>query len=152
MLKFLIPVDGSEPNAQAVKELRKYLGWIGEKVEIHLLNVQQRIPYGKQVSSVVGHDQISRYQQEDGMAALKPAMKLLDGAKVRYQYHIGVGEPAEVITQYAKEKRCDQVIMGTRGMGSVSSLVLGSVATKVIQLSEVPVLLAKKRDSSASKK
>jgi nucleotide-binding universal stress UspA family protein len=33
--------------------------------------------------------------------------------------------------------------MGTRGMGSVSNLLLGSVATKVIHLAPVPVLLVK---------
>jgi nucleotide-binding universal stress UspA family protein len=34
-------------------------------------------------------------------------------------------------------------VMGTRGMGGVSSLVLGSVATKTIHLSTVPILLIK---------
>ena len=145
MLKFLIPVDGSEPCAQAVKQLTRYLGWLNQGVEIHLLNVQPPIPYGRRVSAVVGRNRVARYQREDGLAALKPAMKLLDGARIPYRHHIGVGEPAKVITQYAKEKGCDQIIMGTRGMGSVSSLVLGSVATRVIQLSPVPVLLAKKR-------
>ena len=77
------------------------------------------------------------------MAALKKAMQKLDAAKVKYHYHIGVGEEAEVICQYAKEKGCDQIFMGTRGLGSVSDLVLGSVATKVIHLSPVPVLLVK---------
>lgn len=151
MLKFLIPVDGSEPCAQAVKQLARYLRWIKEEFEIHLLNVQQSIPYGRRVSSVVGRARIAHYQQENGLAALKPARKLLDDAKVRYRYRIGVGEPAEVITQYATKEGCDQIIMGTRGMGSVSSLVLGSVATKVIQLSPVPVLLMKKRSPAARK-
>jgi nucleotide-binding universal stress UspA family protein len=151
MLKFLIPVDGSEPCAQAVKHLARYLGWIKEEVEIHLINVQHHIPYGRRVSSVVGHGRIALFQQEEGLAALKPARRLLDDAKIRYQYHIGVGEPAEVITQYATEKGCDQIIMGTRGMGTVSGMVLGSVATKVIHLSPVPVLLVRKRGASARK-
>jgi nucleotide-binding universal stress UspA family protein len=33
--------------------------------------------------------------------------------------------------------------MGTRGMGAIGNLVLGSVATKVIHLTEVPVTLVK---------
>ena len=37
----------------------------------------------------------------------------------------------------------NQILMGTRGLGSVSSLLLGSVATKVIHLTDVPLLLVK---------
>ena len=51
------------------------------------------------------------------MAALKTAMQKLDAAKIKYHHHIGVGEAAEVISQYATEKGCDQIIMGTRGHG-----------------------------------
>ncbi|MFN0302201.1 MAG: universal stress protein, partial [Burkholderiales bacterium] len=36
-----------------------------------------------------------------------------------------------------------EVVMGTRGLGSVSGLVLGSVATKIIHLVDVPVTLVK---------
>ena len=143
MLKLLVPVDGSESSSRAVNHLIKKLGWFKDGAEIHLLNVQHPIPYGNRVSSVIGHDKIAQFHQEEGMAALKNAMKKLDAAKFKYHYHIGVGEAAEVICQYAKEKGCDQVFMGTRGLGSVSNLVLGSVANKVIHLSPVPVLLVK---------
>jgi nucleotide-binding universal stress UspA family protein len=152
MLNFLVPVDGSEPSAEAIKQLLKYRGWMKDDVDIHLLNVQPPIPYGKRVSAVVGHDRIARYQQEDGEGALKPAKKALDKAGVTYRCSIGVGEPAEVIVQYAIENGCDQILMGTRGMGSLSGLVLGSVATKVIELSPVPVVLMKKRGSAAKKR
>jgi nucleotide-binding universal stress UspA family protein len=114
-----------------------------DKVETHLLNVQHHMPYGARVSAVVGHDKVAQYLQEEGLAALKAAREKLDAAGVRYHYHIGVGEPAEVIVRYAREQGCDQIVMGTRGMGAVSNLVLGSVATKVIHLSPVPVMLLK---------
>ena len=143
MLKLLVPVDGSESSGRAVAHLIKHLGWFKGGVEIHLLNVQQPIPYGNRVSSVIGHDKLDQYHQEEGMAALKNAMHKLDLAKVKYHHHIGVGGEAEVICQYVKEKGCDQIFMGTRGLGSVSNLVLGSVATKVIHLTSVPVLLVK---------
>jgi len=143
MLKLLVPVDGSESSSRAVNHLIKKLGWFKDGAEIHLLNVQHPIPYGNRVSSVIGHDKLAQFHQEEGMAALKNAMKKLDAAKLKYHYHIGVGEAAEVICQYAKDKGCDQIFMGTRGLGSVSGLVLGSVATKVIHLSPVPVLLVK---------
>lgn len=141
MLKFLVPVDGSEHSGRTIERLTLVLGWYRDEVEVHLLNVQPPLPFGGRVSSVLSHDQIAGYHQDEGLAALQPARQLLDGAKVRYHYHIGVGDPAEVITRYASDIGCDQIVMGTRGMGSISNLVLGSVATKVLHLSRVPVML-----------
>ena len=143
MVKFLVPVDGSESSQRVVADLIKRHTWFKDGVEIHLLNVQQPIPYGNRVTEVIGHDRIAQYHHDEGMAALKPAMQQLDAAKLPYHHHIGVGEAAEIICKYANEKRCDQIYMGTRGMGSVSNLLLGSVATKVIHLATVPVLLVK---------
>lgn len=143
MLKFLVPVDGSEPSLRAVDQLAGRLGWFKEPVEIHLINVQPPVPYGGRVSAVVGADKLEKYHQDEGMATLKPAMQRLDAVRVKYHYHIVVGEAAEEICRYAKDKGCNQIYMGTRGLGKVSGLVLGSVATKVVHLSPVPVLLVK---------
>jgi nucleotide-binding universal stress UspA family protein len=54
-----------------------------------------------------------------------------------------VGEPAEKIVQYARENGCEQIFMGTHGRGAVSKVLLGSVASKVVALSDVPVVLVK---------
>lgn len=143
MLKLLVPVDGSGHSGHTVGYLLKHLDWYKDGAEIHLLNVQHAMPYGSRVSSVIGHDKINQYHHDEGMAALKTAMQALDAAKVKYHYHIGVGDEAETIARYAEEKGCNQIVMGTRGMGSVSNLLLGSVATKVIHLSKVPVVLVK---------
>ena len=143
MLRFLVAVDGSASSNRAVDQLIGHLGKLKEAAEIHLLNVQHPVPYGGRVSEVVGHEKIAQFHREEGMAALKAAMQKLDAAKIKYHYHIGVGAEAEVICQYAKEKGCDQIFMGTRGLGTISNLVLGSVASKVLHLSTVPVLLVK---------
>lgn len=143
MLKLLVPVDGSDHSIRTIDHLLKNMDLYKDGAEIHLLNVQRPMPYGSRVSSAIGHDKINQYHHDEGMAALKIAMQKLDAAKVKYHFHIGVGDEAETIVKYAKEKGCDQIFMGTRGMGSVSNLLLGSVATKVIHLAEVPVVLVK---------
>lgn len=141
MLKMLVPVDGSAPSSRAVDHLIKKLDWYKDGVEIHLLNVQH--PFPAHVASHIEHDQVQQYHREQGLAALADARKRLDAAGVMYHYHIGVGDEADLIVKYAREKACDQIAMGTRGLGSVSNLFLGSVATKVIHLAEVPVVLVK---------
>jgi nucleotide-binding universal stress UspA family protein len=48
-----------------------------------------------------------------------------------------------MIAGYAKEKGCDHIVMGRRGLGSFTGGLLGSVAQKTLQLAEQPVLLVK---------
>jgi nucleotide-binding universal stress UspA family protein len=140
-MKVLLAVDGSDSSNRAVDHMIKLLGWYKAGVELHLLNVQP--PISANAGSFVSRDAIAKYHQEEAMKDLQPAMRKLDAAGVKYRHHIGVGDPADTIAGYAGEQGCDQIVLGTRGMGSVSSLMLGSVATKVIHLSTVPVLLVK---------
>lgn len=141
MFRLLAPVDGSEVSKRAIDQLLKGLGGYKEPAEIHLLNVQH--PLHADVSMFVSANQIRQFHHDEGMKALRPAREKLDAAGVPYAFHIGMGDPAEVISQYAKEKACDQIILGTRGLGAVAGMLLGSVATKVLHLSDVPVLLVK---------
>ena len=137
----LVPVDGSEASGRALDGLIEQLGLYKDGVEIHLLNVQHALP--SRAAAHIAGDAVPDYHREQGLAELAQARARLDAGKIAYQYHIAVGEAAEVITRYAKENGCDQIVMGTRGMNSVSNLLLGSVATQVIHLSPVPVLLVK---------
>jgi nucleotide-binding universal stress UspA family protein len=50
---------------------------------------------------------------------------------------------AEVIANFAARTRCAEIIMGTRGLGRIRGLLLGSVTTKVIHLAAVPITLVK---------
>ena len=141
MLRILVAVDGSESSDRAVAHLLKKLGWYREAIEVHLLNVQAALPVD--VSRFIAPEQLEIFHREQGMAALASARAILDGAKVGHVTHIGIGEPAHVIAHYAKEKAIDQIVMGARGLGSVAGLVMGSVTTKVLGLTDVPLLLIK---------
>jgi nucleotide-binding universal stress UspA family protein len=143
MVKLLVAVDGSKHSARAIDYVVKTRAQNPGGVEIDLLNVQHAMPFGGRVSSVIGSDKIDQYHREEGMAALKPAMQALDAAKLKYKHHIGIGDPAQIIVDYAKQMGTTEIVVGTHGAGAVSALVLGSVATKVVALSSVPVVLVK---------
>lgn len=142
MLKLLVATDGSDNANRAIDHVIKQASRYREPVEIHLLNVQVPVA-GVNIKLFVSHEDLNAYYRDEGIAALKSAREKLDAAGIKHAFHIGVGNPAEVIVQYAGDKQCEQIVMGSRGMGTVSNLVLGSVASKVIHLANVPVLLVK---------
>lgn len=141
MLRILLPVDGSAAASKTVAAFIRQLDWYREVPHIHLLNVQ--IPLRGNVSMFIGPDNISLYHQEEGMKELQTARDTLDKAGVACQFHIIVGDPADMIVRYAREKQVDLIVIGSRGHSEIESLLLGSVTSKVMQLSTVPVLLTK---------
>ncbi|HTD90292.1 MAG TPA: universal stress protein [Burkholderiales bacterium] len=138
MMKILIPVDGSDNANRAVQYLIKLAGISKQPLEVHLLNIQHPMP------GTVGESaQAKQYHHDAGVLALAAARKLLDDAKVSYTYHISVGDVGDIVAHFVNELKCDQVVMGTRGAGAVANMVMGSAATKVLNLVKVPVLLVK---------
>ncbi len=142
MLKLLVTTDGSDNANRVIDYVIKQAGRCAEAVEVHLLNVQMPLT-SLNIKLFISLDDLNAYYRDEGMVALKIAREKLDAAGIKYEFHIGVGDPAQVIAQYAEDKGCEQIVMGTRGLGTVSNLVLGSVATKVIHLAKVPVVLVK---------
>ncbi len=51
------------------------------------------------------------------------------------------GDPATVILRYAKRRKADLVVLGTRGLGQVKGMLMGSVSRKVTNLSEISCLI-----------
>jgi nucleotide-binding universal stress UspA family protein len=141
MTKVLVPVDGSVNSLHAIDIVLKQLAE-GRSLDVHLLNVQPQILSGH-ARMYLSKDVIDEYFQEEAAKALKPAQEKLDQAGVKYTVAHQVGNVSETIAKYVRAHGCDLIIMGTRGLGSVSSMVLGSVATKVLHLVDVPVTLVK---------
>lgn len=141
MLRILLPVDGSENSLRAVDYAVRSKDWYKDTLEVHLLHVQHPLP--RDVTRFIQSDQVKEFHRDEGAKVLAPARQRLEAAKLTCAFDTRVGDAAETITQYTKEKRCDQIWMGTRGLGAVTGLLLGSVTTKVIHLSDVPVLLVK---------
>jgi len=50
---------------------------------------------------------------------------------------------ATIAVRVVREVGADQIVMGTHGLGSLGNLFLGSIATQVVRLSQVPVTLVK---------
>jgi nucleotide-binding universal stress UspA family protein len=140
-LSVLLPVDGSAHAARAAAYVCA-LHEAGVPLGVHLLNVQPRVLSGN-VRRFVSQAQINAYHRKQGELALRGAKRLLDRAGIECQYSIRAGACPETIIDLARERGCTRIVMGTRGLGSVRGLVLGSVSYGVVHLAEVPVTLVK---------
>ena len=139
--RWLLAIDGSEHCMRAVEWVISNVSRSKVVAEIHLINAQRPLP--GHAAAHVSQEQLQQHHQEEGAKALAEAHARLDAAGIRYRSQVSVGDEAEVISDYARDNGCDLVLMGTRGLSSVANLMLGSVATRVIQLSPAPVLLVK---------
>lgn len=141
-MNILLPVDGSDCALRAVDHLIAHVAWFRDVPEIHLLHVHAPIPIGR-VQAHIGADTLHAYYLEESQAHLIEAQRKLDAAGRFHTTHIHVGQPAEVIAKLAAELTCDLIVMGTRGRGGVTGLVMGSVASRVLHLAAGPLLLVK---------
>jgi nucleotide-binding universal stress UspA family protein len=142
MFKLLVPIDGSECSLRALDHAIA-LACARESAELVLLHVNpDPIVYGEiQVYAEVGR--IRELQMRQSEAVLGPAAEKAREAGVTCRTDIEQGDAATVIARHADALRCGAIVMGTRGMSAIGNLLLGSVATKVVHLANVPVTLVK---------
>jgi len=109
--------------------------------------------YGAEVT-VVHVREYERYEGDDvDLGPPIPADQLVEGIVSRFRdaglnatgtvRRVSPGRTAEMIVDIAEESKAELIIMGTRGMSEIRSLLLGGVATKVVNRAPCPVLLVR---------
>ncbi len=141
-MKILVPIDGSQNALRALRHVVANRDRYRGPLELQLINVQLPVASGG-VKMFISREQLTDFYQDEGEAALADAREMARDAGIPVHAGVGVGDPAETIAQLARDAGCDMIVMGTRGTGAVGSLILGSVATKLVRLTDLPVLLVK---------
>lgn len=136
--RILVPIDGSRHALRALSYVARRARR-GEKIDLKVLYAQS---YGPPIEYATPA-MLRSWQRQDRRRVLENAkvqtiVRLLDGDVI-----VKTGEPATEIVAYVKTHNCNEVVMGTRGMGRLKGLLLGSIATRVTQVVPVPVTLVK---------
>jgi nucleotide-binding universal stress UspA family protein len=140
-MKILLPVDGSAHSDRATRQVVSLLQTCKGHTVL-LLNVQEPID-APEVRSHMRASEIEAMQETRGGDALASARALLDSAGITFTPTVLIGPIAATIAQFAADQQCDKIVMGTRGLGALGSVLLGSVTTELLQLTELPVTLVK---------
>ena len=139
--RVLVPVDGSAPALHAVEYICQLHG-AGLDLKVELSHVTAPLPDGL-VADFVTKDMMDTYRSEQASAAQSAAVERLREAGVRFSTHAVSGRAAERIVELARALKCGRIVLGTRGLGSLAGLLLGSTSYQVIHLADVPVTLVR---------
>lgn len=135
--KILVAHDFSDRSASAVRVAGDWARAFD--AEITLLHVVEPVVYPEFYAiNALSDDVMTRLQDRASEALGAAAAEILDGLRVRTR--VLVGRAIETIVTEAQAETCDLVVMGTRGLTGLETLVLGSVAEGVLRRCPVPLL------------
>jgi nucleotide-binding universal stress UspA family protein len=141
-MKMLIAVDGSEHARRAIEAAARLASQM-QAVEVVLLNVADAMVFYGELPpfDFEAVERAQRVHQEKLLAEAEAQARACGLQKVLTQSAVGLA--AQEILRVADERGVDQIVMGTHGRGLVGSLLLGSVAQRVVHQAKVPVLLVR---------
>lgn len=141
--KILVAYDGSTCSKESLATATEFLQKEAE-AELHVIHVIDALPaniyglYGAALTNKV----IDEFE-EVGNELLTEAQGLTADYKQACTYARLSGNVAEEIVKYAKVKEIDLIIIGSRGLGAVKGMLMGSVSSRVVQQADCHVLTIK---------
>lgn len=144
MKTILLPYDGSEPAKRAVQYLLE-LAKEAPVFKVDVLNVQHDPRHygggGMAVASILPQLRQEAYSKAQELA--DEAVSQLKQGGIEATAHAAVGNLVQEVERLIGESASQAIVMGTRGMGGIGNLFLGSAATQVIHSVQIPVTLIK---------
>lgn len=135
----LVATDGSSNAERAVAYASKLASKLGKSLLI--IYVTPTLPTTKENMIRLLKEELGS-PEEAGKKYLRRARTIAQKEGVRAEVKLMKGSPAEEILREAG-KGYDFIVLGHHGKGKVHELLLGGVASKIINLSKIPVLVVK---------
>ncbi len=142
--KIVVPVDGSE---HALKAVDTAVGLASKyDAELYLVNVSRRAKYTGDIDRFAQNE----YRQAgSSFVSDELAKNILENARTRARQagktdtkmELREGNVARSIVAFAKEVQADSIVMGSRGLGDIDSMLLGSVSHKVSSLAPCTIVI-----------
>lgn len=132
----VLAFDGSEYSEKALQRAKA----IAERFEATLWLVH----VFRNPSDLLGYtdfEKVYARRKSAAQAVMDDALQKLGRTTVSVHEELQEGHETESILKVAEKCAADLIVMGTRGLGAVKGLLVGSVSRKVIYLAECPVMV-----------
>ena len=142
--RILLATDGSPHSDKALRYARDLA--LQSSGHVFVVHVVDATPY---YLGEPWREQFAGSVHAAGRDMADRAADVLREAGVEAVVEVLEGSPADAILRVADVRECDLIVMGSRGRGDLTSLLLGSVSHRVIAHAHVPVLVAKSEAKKA---
>ena len=130
--RWLVAVDGSRGSLRAVEMVAR-LSVVEQGAGVDLVHVESWL------NKEAAETELARR----GWAATTNARQLLDASRIHWRLHALMGEGAPEIASLADQLGSRGIAIGSRGLTAAESVLLGSVASKVVHLARTAVLIVR---------
>lgn len=138
-MKILVAVDGSSYTKRMLAYLAAHDEWLGSAHEYTVIHAVAPVP--QRAAAVLDRKILKDYYDAEAEKVFKPIRSFFTRRGMKAEYLAKVGAAADVIATTAEKGGYELLVMGSRGHGALTGLVMGSVATKVLANCNTPVLL-----------
>lgn len=140
--RILLATDGSTDAALAAQAAVDLAARSG--AELHLVHAWVIVPVGTYgFPAVVPLDYPGMYEESARALLDEQARAIAAAGGTVTRTHLRMGRPADQIVDTSREIEADLVVLGSRGLGPIRRLVLGSVAGGVMHHATCPVLVVR---------
>ncbi|HUZ01864.1 MAG TPA: universal stress protein [Thermomicrobiaceae bacterium] len=141
----VVPLDGSELAESALPYAVELARLFGARVVLLRVLEEMRPLYDARRHEVVWLDPANPHLHLLSPELLKPEVDRLTAAGIAVEPVVRLGDPRVEIIREAAEQPDRLVVLASHGRGGLGRVVLGSTATRVLQLAPVPVLVVRAR-------
>jgi nucleotide-binding universal stress UspA family protein len=140
MKRILVAVDGSAHSVRVAKYAAGLAAQLNSQLTLaHGIEVLQR----RGAEAIVPYDAFDREQERAARDLVRDLSQRLDAVDVRVDTRVVKGNPAQAIAELARQEGYDCIVVGSRGEGELSRLLLGSFAHRLLHISDTPVLVVR---------
>ncbi len=145
--KILVPTDGSEHARRAI-DLASDIA-LQYDAMVYILHVVAESTIPDEVLEYIRVEKLEDppervYLQKIGEGIIAAAEREARNKGLKEVQSVVVpGDPAEAIINFAREKGVDMIMIGSRGLGQVKGMLLGSVSSKVCHVADCTCMTVK---------
>ena len=136
---FLVGVDNSDCSRRAFNFACKRAKSAGAKLVVVYVIEWSPYTFNTPEENEERHQRHEEEIERANKSVLDPFLKQVSDAGIEGDRIVRHGNVSEVLNGLATECNADQIIVGRVGQSGLKSLLFGSVTTKLVQLSNVPV-------------